>query len=235
MCQNRTTYIPGIERNKDASVLPQGPSLCLNDSVAPLPPVASAKQDQRMNGRLFSQHALLRKMKPCAGCGDTSTGLFQHPLHWEQWTQQAEKKSDIYCQRLPHKELKRDRGRGGRGRVGLKDKGSLFADGDEWVDHNTFRGRPLQPQRGLLKWHDWQLTPPAPALRLNILLGGHVIIIAHYRYWKKPVKDCLKASAFFQRFNGIWNSLPPHLSNVGIWEADSDKSIWFPKWFHENM
>ena len=51
--KNRTTYIPGIERHKETSVLPQGPSLCLNDSVAPLQPVASAKQDQRMNGRYF--------------------------------------------------------------------------------------------------------------------------------------------------------------------------------------
>lgn len=112
-----------------------------------------------------------------AGCRDTSTGVFQHPLHWGHWAQQAEKKSDIYCQRLPHKELKRDGGGGG-----LKDKGSLFADGDEWVDHNALWRRPLHPQRGLLKWHDWQLnslTPPAPTLRLKISLGSHVRIIAH--------------------------------------------------------
>lgn len=39
-----------------------------------------------------------------------------------------EKKTDIYCHRLPHKELKRDRDNGERG---VKDKQSLFADGDE--------------------------------------------------------------------------------------------------------
>lgn len=67
----------------------------------------------------------------CAGCGDTSTGLFQHPLHWDHWTQRVEKKSDIYCCRLPHKELKSDRRKGG---VGRQTRGpSLLTVMNEWI------------------------------------------------------------------------------------------------------
>lgn len=122
---------------------------------------------------LFSQHALLAKMKaPRAGCGDTSTGLFQHPLHWEQWTQRAEKKSDIYCHRLPHKELKRDTGRRGRGGGGegggWETRGpSLLTVMNEWITTHLGR-RPSHPRRELLQWHEWQLRsalhlhPPPP-------------------------------------------------------------------------
>lgn len=76
MCQNWTTYIPGIERDKDASVPPQGPSLCLMDSVAPPQPAASAKQNRRMNGRYFRKHALLREMKPSQAAGTLQLAFF---------------------------------------------------------------------------------------------------------------------------------------------------------------
>lgn len=113
---------------------------------------------RRMNEwLLFSQHRVLFKIKAAQAAGDTSTGLFQHPLNWDHWTQRAERKSDIYCQRLPHKELKRDRGVGW---ARLKDKGSLFADGEEWVDHNTFQRRPFAYTVGVpqMTWQTAQLT-----------------------------------------------------------------------------
>lgn len=147
MCQNRTTYIPGIERNKGANVLSQGPSLCLNDSVAPLQPVASAKQDQRMNGRYFHTTHFFAKwsLRRLRGHFNWpfSTPITLRPLNAAGGEEEWHLLPQIATQRV--KERHREGG------VGVKDKGSLFTDGDEWVDHNTFRRRPLHPQRGLLK------------------------------------------------------------------------------------
>lgn len=179
MCQNWTTYIPEIEGNKDTNVLPQEPSLCLNDSVAPMQPVASAKQDQWMNGCYFPNTHFFAKWSLRRLPGTLQLVLFQTPITLRPLnTAGGEEKWHLLPQAAAQRVKERQKEQGA---VGVKDKGSLFGDGDEWVDHNTFQWRPLHPQRGLLKWHDWQLnphTPPAPTLWIFY----QVIIIAHYRY-----------------------------------------------------
>lgn len=132
----RQHTFPGLSETKTPMYSHKGPlsvltTLWLHCNQRPALNKTSGWMDAIFTTRTSSQN------EGCAGCGDTSTGLFQHPLHWDHWTQRVEKKSDIYCCRLPHKELKSDRRKGG---CRPTDKGSLFADGDEWVDHNTFSG-----------------------------------------------------------------------------------------------
>lgn len=165
MCQNWTTYIPRTERNKDTNVPLQEPSLCLNDSVAPLQPVASAKQDQQMNGRYFPNTHFFAKWSLRRLPGTLELVLFQtsitlQPLNTAGREEEWHLLPQAATQRVKERQKE-------RGAIGVKDKESLFADGGEWVDHNTFWWRLLRPQKGLLKWHDWQLnslTPPAPTL-----------------------------------------------------------------------
>lgn len=94
--------------------------------------------------------------EPRAGCGDTSTGLFQHPLHWDHWTQRVEKKSDIYCHRLPHKELKTNWGVGvGVKRQGVPLRWRWWMSGSQHVSEEAFASTQGAPQ---MTWLTAQLT-----------------------------------------------------------------------------
>lgn len=115
-----------------------------NDSVAPLQPAASAKQDQQMNGHYFHNTHFFAKWRPCRLQGHFnwpfSTPIRLRPLN------AAGRKEEWHL--LPKAATQRVKERQWGGAEGLKDKGSLFGDGDEWVYHNTLRWRTLHPQWG---------------------------------------------------------------------------------------
>lgn len=132
----------------------------------------------------------------CAGCrGHLNWFFFKRPLHYNRWTQQAEKKSDIYCHRLLHKELKRDRrsGGGARGeRQGVPLRWRWWMSGSQHILVEVFAFTEGAPQ---MTWLTAQLAYSTCTHPLNILLSGHVVVIAHCRYWNRSVKDCLKEEA----------------------------------------
>lgn len=166
MCQNWTTYIPGIEWNKDTSVLPQEPSFCLNDSVAPLPPVASAKQNQQMNGRFFPNTHFFAKwsLRRLRGhfnwpfsTAITLRSLNEHGTDCHKRVNNGPRGGDFVCVCVWV-------------RVGWDGGGGRD---DEWVDHNNFWRRPLHPHRGSSNYMSDSSTrllhPHPPSARFIII------------------------------------------------------------------
>lgn len=157
---------------------------------------------------LFSQHALLRKMRAPRRLRGHFNWPFSTPITLGAVNAAGgEEEWHLLPKTATQRVKERHREGGCRGeRQGVPLRWRWWMSGSQHVC--IHRG-------GLLKWHDWQLnllTPPAPALRLNILLDGHVVIIAHRRYFK-PVEDT-KASVCLRRSAShiIQQHLKPRLS-----------------------
>lgn len=155
MCQNQTTDIPRNETKMPVSPppnpTPQELSLCLNESVAPLQPADSAKQDEWMNGWYFHNTHFFAKWRQ-----HRLQGHFNWPFS-APITLWPVKKSDIYCHRLLHKELNRDRGCQGGGVKDWKTRGpSLLMVMNEWII--TRFGKGLCLHTGRAPWMTWVIA-----------------------------------------------------------------------------